>query len=413
MNFKDKRTRRITAACASAAVIVAGGVTVGATFASATGSPLADDRQRLQHARPRPDAAGQQADADHGRGARCCGDVHRDHSRSGHGRARQGHDVRAVETALNALSNVTAAGGVKVTDGGGGVDFQTSGHQFVVTFNVPGARAAITVADTHAGNANVAVAQTITGSLNLPAAKLGDATFGTKVTSTPVGKLTLSFDSYTAPTGVTPTGTPALFYNHSQASNTNAGGGPQNTWVALFTPASATAVSTTLATSAADATTRSSRPTCRARTIPLRGRQQHGGHGRRRRLADGDHDGPRRRGRHGRDLGRLVAHRGRVQVHPGHRCFRHGHCAVQRGQHERHPWGQLRNRAPRHRPREDRRSAVRRQPDRRRHPGQRRRRLPHRDGGHGDLDGRDAHAPRGRDRAHRHAVGHREVRPQR
>ena len=73
------------------------------------------------------------------------------------------------------------------------------------------------------------------------------------MTSTPVGKLTLSFDSYTAPTGVTPTVTPALFYNHSQASNTNAGGGPQNTWVALFTPASATAVSTTLATSAADA----------------------------------------------------------------------------------------------------------------------------------------------------------------
>src|SRR3954470_16518341 len=37
MNFKDKRTRRITAACASAAVVV-GGVTVGATFANAVGS---------------------------------------------------------------------------------------------------------------------------------------------------------------------------------------------------------------------------------------------------------------------------------------------------------------------------------------------------------------------------------------
>ena len=38
MNLKDKRTRRITAACASAAVVAAGGVTVGASFASATGS---------------------------------------------------------------------------------------------------------------------------------------------------------------------------------------------------------------------------------------------------------------------------------------------------------------------------------------------------------------------------------------
>src|SRR3954468_7898149 len=37
MNFKDKRTRRITAASASAAVIVAGGVTA-ASFATASGS---------------------------------------------------------------------------------------------------------------------------------------------------------------------------------------------------------------------------------------------------------------------------------------------------------------------------------------------------------------------------------------
>src|SRR3954454_4826531 len=37
MNFKDKRTRRINAACASAAVVM-GGATVGATLASAGGA---------------------------------------------------------------------------------------------------------------------------------------------------------------------------------------------------------------------------------------------------------------------------------------------------------------------------------------------------------------------------------------
>src|SRR5919202_3219111 len=35
MNLKDKRTRRIAAACASAVAVTAGGVTIGATFASA------------------------------------------------------------------------------------------------------------------------------------------------------------------------------------------------------------------------------------------------------------------------------------------------------------------------------------------------------------------------------------------
>src|SRR3954451_16840582 len=37
MNFKDKRNRRICAASASAAVIVAGVVTVGSSFANASG----------------------------------------------------------------------------------------------------------------------------------------------------------------------------------------------------------------------------------------------------------------------------------------------------------------------------------------------------------------------------------------
>ena len=253
MNLKDKRTRRITAACASAAVVAAGGVTVGASFASATGSLSLTTGSSFNTLNLGQTLLASKQTLTTGvvLGAGETFTV----TILGQATAALAKDTTSaqLETALNALSNVTAAGGVKVTDGGGGVDFQTSGHQFIVTFNVPGARAAITVADTHAGGANVAVAQTVTGSLNLPAAKLGDATFGTKVTSTPVGKLTLSFDSYTAPTGVTPTGTPALFYNHSQASNTNAGGGPQNNWVALFTPASATAVSTTLATSAADA----------------------------------------------------------------------------------------------------------------------------------------------------------------
>src|SRR3954468_13653409 len=112
MNFKDKRTR-ITAACASAAVVV-GGVTVGASFANASGSLAVTTDSTLTSL-----DLGKQAGASlqtltatpalfPGDGCPLPFGGNPDPSLSGTATPTQ------VQTALNALASITAAGGVVV-----------------------------------------------------------------------------------------------------------------------------------------------------------------------------------------------------------------------------------------------------------------------------------------------------------
>jgi hypothetical protein len=243
MNLKDKRTRRITAACASAAVVTAGGVAFG-IGASANGSlslSTVTSFSTVNLGKQIPVSVQTLTT-----GAALGGAETFTVTALGQPTAALAKDTTSaqLETALNALSNVAAAGGLTVTDSGAGSDYQTSGHAFVVRFNVPGARAAITVADTHAGNPNVTVAQTTTGTVALPQAALANATFGTKVSSSVTGHLGITLDSYTAPSGVTVTGKPTLMYNHGQASGLATG--PTAAWGSLYSTSSATTSSADL-----------------------------------------------------------------------------------------------------------------------------------------------------------------------
>src|SRR4051812_44688823 len=191
MNLKDKRARRITAACASAAVVTAGGVAfrIGASANGSLSLSTVTSFSTVNLGKQIPVSVQTLTT-----GAALAGAETFTVTALGQATAALAKDTTSaqLETALNALGNVSAAGGVTVTDSGAGSDYQTSGHAFVVRFNVPGARAALTVADTHAGNPNVTVVQTNTGTVALPQAALANATFGTKVSSNVTGHLGLT-----------------------------------------------------------------------------------------------------------------------------------------------------------------------------------------------------------------------------
>src|SRR3954452_12483841 len=125
MNFKDKRTRRICAASASAAVIVAGGVTVGSSFANASGVLALTTGNTVT-----PLDLGQKIPVSVQTlttGVVFAGAETFTVTALGQPTAALAKDTTSaqLQTALNGLSNVAAAGGVMVTDSGGGVDYQT------------------------------------------------------------------------------------------------------------------------------------------------------------------------------------------------------------------------------------------------------------------------------------------------
>ena len=217
MNFKDKRTR-ITAACASAAVVV-GGVTVGASFASATGALTLTTGNAITTLDLGQYGFGSQQTIAAGTVLSDQDDFTLTFGANTTGTLAKTATAAQVATALNGLASVTTAGGVSVVQGTAG-DLTGAGT-FIVRFLQPGVRAAITgTVNHHAGTGTGAVAVNSTtagnntgnaGGGTAPAA-IANATFGTKVNTTVVGALTLTLDSYTAPSGATLTGTPYLEY---------------------------------------------------------------------------------------------------------------------------------------------------------------------------------------------------------
>src|SRR3954452_4411896 len=145
MNFKDKRTRRICAASASAAVIVAGGVTVGSSFANASGALALTTGNAFTTLDLATGTASQQtlqASVAMTAGTDAVTLTYGGNSTAG---LTAASNASAIQTALNALASVTAAGGVTVTHAGAGADLTTTTAQFIITFNNGGARTAITV----------------------------------------------------------------------------------------------------------------------------------------------------------------------------------------------------------------------------------------------------------------------------
>src|SRR4051794_10117416 len=114
MNFKDKRTKRICAASASAAVIVAGGVTIGASFASASGALAPTTGHAFTTLDLAPRAASPptpQASVAMTAGTDAVPLTYGGNSTAGLPAASS---AAAIQTALNALASVTTAGGVTV-----------------------------------------------------------------------------------------------------------------------------------------------------------------------------------------------------------------------------------------------------------------------------------------------------------
>jgi hypothetical protein len=246
MNLKDKRTRRIAAACASAAVVTAGGVTVGASIAGATGTlsmTTGSAFTTLDLGTAAISASVHTLKATTGLAA---GDSFTlSYGGSTTASLAGTATTTQVQTALNNLATITAAGGVSVTQGAGTL-LDTTNDTYLITFNVSGARTAITATNTGGNTGAVAVTETTVGGTagSLPAG-LANATFGTNITTSLVGHLSLVLDSYTAPSGVTVTGTPTLLYARQTSG---AATGPTGAWTALSAPGTSAAKSANLNT---------------------------------------------------------------------------------------------------------------------------------------------------------------------
>lgn len=243
MNFKDKRTKRICAASASAAVIVAGGVVV-ASFASATGSLALTTGNTVTALDLGKQLTGAVQTLKTTAAANTAGTFALTFG-SDTATIAYNADPASITTALNNLASISNAGKVDVTCRAGAADVHAQNTICDIAFRVPGVRPAITVDNTSLTGGtmviNAGASSPVTGgALNT---KLADATFATKVT-TPIstsGHLKLTLDSYTAPAGVTVSGTPALFYNDTQASGSATG--PTATWTSLSTPTASSATS--------------------------------------------------------------------------------------------------------------------------------------------------------------------------
>ena len=219
MNFKDKRTRRITAACASAAVVV-GGVTVGATLAGAAGSLSLTTGSAVtaldlgQQVTKRVTTLTSAGDVGNWTLTYNGGSAHS---------FTNAATAAAVQAELNTNDpGIVAAGGVTVTG-----NPLNAANTLTITFNVPGVRGAFTKSVT---TSSITVTNTTAGGDAVAA--IANAAFATHISTAPVGNVTLTLDSFTAPTGVTLTGTPGLQYQ-VQTSNTANGAGPLSGWSGL------------------------------------------------------------------------------------------------------------------------------------------------------------------------------------
>jgi hypothetical protein len=130
-------------------------------------------------------------------------------------------NAAAVQSALNAMSTISAAGGVTVTINQPLMN-SADAEVATITFNVGGLRTAITE-----NSAQLTVGGSLGGGL---AAALANATFATRVTTTTPSNAALVFDTYTAPASGALTPTPTLLYK-DQATATSTG--PTTGWVPL------------------------------------------------------------------------------------------------------------------------------------------------------------------------------------
>jgi hypothetical protein len=249
MNLKDKRTRRICAASASAAVIVAGGVTVGATVASATtGLALSTGTSfstlDLGAAAATATTASQQtlqASVAMGAGTDTVTLTYGGNSTVG---LTAASTAANIQTALNALASITAAGGVTVTRTAG-TDLTSTTTTYQIVFNTGGARTAITAASstgTLAVNSSTGGNTLGTTAGNL-AQSLANAVFATKVTTASMAHLHVVLDSYTPPAAGTPGPTPALFVNQQDIANPIA---PSTGWESVAVAGTSTLTSSSV-----------------------------------------------------------------------------------------------------------------------------------------------------------------------
>lgn len=235
MSFTTKRAKRITAACASVAVLTAGGV-VAAGMASASGtltlstsSPVtalnlgAQITKRVTTLTASGGTAGAWTLSYAGGTAI---------------NFNAADTAATVQTALNLDAGIAAAGGVTVT----GNPLNANTNALTITFKVPGVRD--TFVATPTTNAITVANSTTGGAL---AAPLANATFGTKISTTPVGVVKLSLDSYTAPTGATVTGVPSLQY---QLQGSGSATGPTSGWIGLANAGATGSVSAAISTPA-------------------------------------------------------------------------------------------------------------------------------------------------------------------
>jgi hypothetical protein len=239
MNFKDKRARRICAASASAAVIVAGGV-VAASFANASGAlalTTGNAFTTLDLATGTVSQQTLQASVAMSTGTDAVTLTYGGNSTAG---LTAASTASAIQTALNGLASITSAGGVTVTRTAG-TDLTSTTTAYRITFNNPALRTAITVTPatgTVAVNSSTA-GNTLGTDVGMTQA-LSNATYATKVTGTLAGNLKLTLDTYTAPSGVTVSGTPSLVYAQQTSG---AATGPASGWTALSGPGTNSATS--------------------------------------------------------------------------------------------------------------------------------------------------------------------------
>lgn len=222
MSSMNKRAKRITAACASAAVVTAGGVALGVT-AGATGSlslANATSFTTLDVGAGTSAAVASVQTLQASVAMTSGGDsVALTYGANSTTTLTAASTAAQIQTALNALASVTAAGGVTVTRTAGS-DLTSTTTTYRITFNNTGVRTAISVVP---ATGTVAVNST-TGGNTVGAAggniaqALANTAFAAKVT-TAGSTAHVVFDSYTAPSSGTPAGTPTLLVNKDVIAN--------------------------------------------------------------------------------------------------------------------------------------------------------------------------------------------------